>query len=102
LKTFAKGEDAKPGPGSINGWVSAKAFEAAAKGIAADATPTSADIVNGLYALDGDDLGGLTYPLRFEPNKPKKKIACGYPVVSNGKGEFTTKPDLACLPGFEP
>ncbi|MGH9283350.1 MAG: ABC transporter substrate-binding protein, partial [Acidimicrobiales bacterium] len=102
LKRFAKGEDAKPGPGSINGWVSAKVFERAARGIAPGAAATGADVAKGLYALGGDDIDGLTYPLRFAPGQTKKKIACGYPVVSDGKGKFTSEAKMTCLPGYEP
>jgi branched-chain amino acid transport system substrate-binding protein len=101
LKTYARGKDAIPGPGSINGWTDAKAFEHAARGIAASAVPTSKDIVNGLYALNGDNLDGLTYPLRFAPGQTKKKIACGYPVVTGKSGKFTTEPQMTCLPGYE-
>lgn len=102
LKTYARGKDAIPGPGSINGWTDAKAFEHAARGIAPGATPTSKDILDGLYALNGDNLDGLTYPLRFAPGKTKKKIACGYPVVTGKSGKFTTEPQMSCLPGYEP
>jgi branched-chain amino acid transport system substrate-binding protein len=102
LKTYARGKDAIPGPGSINGWTDAKAFEHAAKGIAPNAVPTPKDIVNGLYAFNGNDLDGLTYPLRFAAGQAKKKIACGYPVVTGKGGKFTTEPKMSCLPGYEP
>jgi branched-chain amino acid transport system substrate-binding protein len=102
LKTYARGKDAVPGPGSINGWTDAKAFEHAAKGIAPGAIPTPKDIVNGLYALNGDNLEGLTYPLRFAAGQAKKKIACGFPVVTGKSGKFTTEPQMSCLPGYEP
>ena len=102
LKRHAKGPDAVPGPSSINGWVSAKVFERAAKGIDPKAKPTSQHILDGLYALNGDDIDGLTYPLRFAPGQPDKKIACGFPAVAIA-GKWTTPTrDLTCLPGFKP
>ena len=35
---------------------------------------TSEDVLNGLWSLDGDSLGGLTYPLHFPKmaNSPRK------------------------------
>ena len=40
-----------------------------------------ADQLAGLDALDGDDLGGLTYPLRFTPRHPAERRACWSVVV---------------------
>ena len=63
----------------VNGWVSAKTFEDAARNLADK--PTSEDVLNGLWTLDGDNLGGLTYPLHFPKmgNSPRK--ACWGVVV---------------------
>jgi hypothetical protein len=48
----------------MQGWVSAKMFEAA---VLNSSDPTSsAGILEGLYALGGNDLGGLTQPLTFD------------------------------------
>src|SRR5439155_985372 len=57
---------------SVNGWVSAKTFEDAARNLPDKAT--NEDVLNGLWSLDGDSLGGLTYPLHFPKmaNSPRK------------------------------
>jgi branched-chain amino acid transport system substrate-binding protein len=96
--------DAVFGPGAINGWTTAKAFEAATKNIPRTGAITSKDILNGFYGLNGDDLGGLTYPLRFSASQPaKKRIACGLPVVVVAKGKWDAPiSQMACVPGFEP
>lgn len=65
--------------GSANGWVAAKALEYATRAL--PEPPTSAAILAGLWALDGNDLGGLTYPLRFTPNQPSPRVSCGTVVV---------------------
>jgi branched-chain amino acid transport system substrate-binding protein len=102
LTKYSKGTAFEPS--SINGWTTAKAFEHAMRKInfAPSAAFSAKDTLAGLYALNGDNLDGLTYPLRFSPDQPKKKkIACGYPVVV-GRGTFTSVPQSACMPGLEP
>lgn len=96
--------DAIFGPAAVNGWTTAKAFESATRRVPANQPVTSKDVLAGLYALNGDDLGGLTYPLRFSPDQPqKKKIVCGWPTVVAAKGKWTAPMEaLACAPGFEP
>jgi branched-chain amino acid transport system substrate-binding protein len=96
--------DAIFGPAAINGWTTAKAFEAATRNVPRTGAVTSKDILNGLYGLNGDDLGGLTYPLRFSASQPqKKKIACGYAVQVAAKGKWEIPlAQSACVPGYEP
>ena len=68
----------------VNGWVSAKTFEDAAKNL--PDKPTNEDVLNGLWSLNGDNLGGLTYPLYFPKmgNSPRK--ACwGVVLIQNQK-----------------
>ena len=67
----------------VNGWVSAKTFEEAAKNL--PDKPTNEDVLNGLWSFQGNDLGGLTYPLTFPKmgNSPKK--ACWGVVVIKDK-----------------
>lgn len=67
----------------VNGWVSARTFEEAAKSL--PDKPTNEDVLNGLWSLQGNDLGGLTYPLTFPKmgNSPKK--ACWGVVVIKDK-----------------
>ena len=50
------------------GWSAAKAFELAAAKVGP--SPTSEQIVQGLWALQNNDLGGITYPLTFTQGKP--------------------------------
>lgn len=96
--------DAIFGPGAINGWTTAKAFHSAARNVPGSGAVTPKDVLAGLYAINGDDLGGLTYPLRFSPSQPnKKRIACGYPVQVVAKGKWEAPiAQSACVPGFEP
>lgn len=67
----------------VNGWVSAKTFEEAARNL--PDKPTNEDVLNGLWSFQGNDLGGLTYPLTFPKmgNSPKK--ACWGVVVIKDK-----------------
>jgi branched-chain amino acid transport system substrate-binding protein len=96
--------DAIFGPAAINGWTTAKAFESAARNLPRSGAVTPKDVLAGLYAINGDDLGGLTYPLRFSASQPnKKRIACGYPVQVVAKGKWAAPiAQSACVPGFEP
>ncbi|MGH9004822.1 MAG: hypothetical protein ACRDYV_17000, partial [Acidimicrobiia bacterium] len=43
--------------------------------------PRSADILEGLWALDGNDLGGMTAALRFARDKPTVPGTCYWQVV---------------------
>ena len=73
----------------VNGWVSVKTFEVAAKNL--PDRPTNEDVLNGLWSLNGDNLGGLTYPLTFPKmgNSPKK--ACWSAVVIQQKKFVATQ-----------
>jgi branched-chain amino acid transport system substrate-binding protein len=64
----------------IGSWTGAKLFQAAAQsGVAAsDQTPSSTDIYNGLYSLNGTTLGGLSAsPETFTKGQPGA-LACFY------------------------
>ncbi|HVW33224.1 MAG TPA: ABC transporter substrate-binding protein, partial [Acidimicrobiia bacterium] len=61
------------------GWSAAELLGAAARHLSP--TPTSADILNGLWALDGDDLGGLTAPLHFHKDGPTVPPVCYWQVL---------------------
>jgi branched-chain amino acid transport system substrate-binding protein len=61
------------------GWSAAELLGAAARKLSP--TPTSADILEGLWALNGDDLGGLTAPLRFKRDAPTVPSVCYWQVV---------------------
>jgi branched-chain amino acid transport system substrate-binding protein len=75
---------------AIQGWVSARLLEAALRK-AADPT-TSTGILQGLYSIRGDDLGGLTYPITFTAgaaNNTAVMPAC-YWVVKVQRGAFVS------------
>jgi branched-chain amino acid transport system substrate-binding protein len=61
------------------GWSAAKLLQAAARRLSA--TPTPADILEGVWALNGDDLGGLTAPLHFRRDGPTVPPVCYWQVV---------------------
>lgn len=66
------------------GWVAAKLFETAARNL--PEPPTSNGVLSGLWSIQNDDLGGLTYPLTFAKDTPVPQKACWWPVqTSNGK-----------------
>jgi branched-chain amino acid transport system substrate-binding protein len=68
------------------GWVAAKVFEKAAA--AMPEPPTSAAVLDGLWKIRNDDLGGLTYPLTFNRDKPAEPRVCWFNVRISG-GAFT-------------
>jgi branched-chain amino acid transport system substrate-binding protein len=67
------------------GWSAAKLLAAAARQLSA--TPTSGDILDGLWSLAGDDLGGLTAPLRFRRDEPTVPAVCYWQVIV-GDGRY--------------
>jgi ABC-type branched-subunit amino acid transport system substrate-binding protein len=71
-------------------WVTAKTFELAARNL--PDKPTPADLLNGLWAINGDDIGGMTFPLHFPKDQPSPRKSCwGTALVSGGK--FVTPPN---------
>lgn len=80
---------------SVNGWTVAKHFEAAARHLPAGEV-RSADILDGLWAMQGDDLGGMTYPLSFTRGKPAARKTCGWVVTLKG-GQWTSDGKQFCL-----
>ena len=61
------------------GWSAAKLLQASARRLSA--VPTSADILEGVWSLGGEDLGGLTAPLRFRRDAPTVPPVCYWQVV---------------------
>jgi branched-chain amino acid transport system substrate-binding protein len=69
---------------AATGWTAAKMFEAAAINAIGD-EPKAADVLKGLYALNGNELGGLTYPLRFSEGQKPPKTSCFHLItIRNG------------------
>lgn len=61
------------------GWSAAKLLQASARRLSA--VPTSADILEGVWSLNGEDLGGLTAPLHFRRDGPTVPPVCYWQVV---------------------
>lgn len=66
------------------GWVTAKTFELAARNLPDQ--PTSGEVLNGLWAINGDSLGGMTFPLTFPKEQPSPRRSCwGIALIQGGK-----------------
>jgi branched-chain amino acid transport system substrate-binding protein len=85
----------------IGAWAAAKAFEAVAKAIGPKDVPTKEKIFEGAFALKGETLGGLVYPMTFNPQPPQKKVGCGWVVINKG-GQSTGDGKMFCIKGMEP
>jgi hypothetical protein len=85
LKRYAPG--VAPGGAAITGWVSAKLFQAAA--LHAPDPTTSQSILDGLWSIQGDDLGGLTQPLTFTQNQVAPQTLC-YWVMQIKGGQYVS------------
>jgi branched-chain amino acid transport system substrate-binding protein len=70
------------------------------------ATPTSADILRGLYSLKGETLGGLTPPLTYLEGKPHADVNLCWVQMKIANGQFVPvegNPDkFSCAPGWKP
>lgn len=77
MRQYAPGEDFAGSP--MQGWASAKLLEAAGPSISEP--PTSESILDGLYALENETLGGLAPPLTFTRGRPPSRSACAWPLV---------------------
>lgn len=61
------------------GWTSAKVFERGAAQLAEP--PTSESLLDGLWSISHDDLGGLTQPLTFTRDRPAAPMACWFTAL---------------------
>ncbi len=61
------------------GWVSGKELEQAAQNLGA--TPTSQDLLAGLWSFHNQTLGGLVGPLTFGKGKPAADMRCIFPMT---------------------
>lgn len=75
------GAGAEPDSIGILGWSSAMLLQSALAQATLSAIPTAQEILNGLYALKKDDLGGLTYPLTFKRGEKPPQVVCGWSVT---------------------
>ena len=71
------------------GWTAGKLLERA--GTRFSEPPTSRDILQGLWSIKDDSLGGITQPLTFVEGQPAKPMACWFNMVVERKG--LTTPD---------
>ena len=67
----------------VLGWSSGKMLEAAAQRLSNP--PTSDDILNGLWSLNGNDLNGLVLPLQFTKDQNASPPACWWEIIINDK-----------------
>jgi branched-chain amino acid transport system substrate-binding protein len=94
LATYSPGN--QPKPSSFAGWAAGQLFQAAANK-APDPT-TTAGIFEGLYALNGETLGDVTHPLKFNRDNNATEILCYY-VVRGAQGNWAKTPggsNLSC------
>lgn len=68
---FAPGLD--PSIASLAGWTAGKLFEA---GLESAPDATRAGLLEGLYSISDNDLGGLTYPLSFRAGQKPPRVLC--------------------------
>jgi len=87
MKQYVPGTGASPG-GAI-GWVSAKVFELAGKPM--PDTPTSQAVLEGLWTIKGNDIGGMTKPLTYVKDQPAVQTpGCWFAVqMDDSKGGWT-------------
>jgi branched-chain amino acid transport system substrate-binding protein len=95
LTRYAPG--VSPDAATITGWVSAKLFQLAAKNLSEP--PTTADILNGLWSLKNNDLGGLTNPLTFTKDQNAPRAFCYWLVeLHDGKWGTPAGTQRVCRP----
>lgn len=79
-KAMAQHAAKAPLTGSASlGWSAAELLGASARRLSP--TPTSADILEGVWSLNGEDLSGLTAPLRFKRDAPTVPPVCYWQVI---------------------
>ena len=66
-------------------WAAGMLFEAAARAGHLGDNPTPAQVLDGLYALKGETLGGLTAPLTFTKGQPTSLKCWFYYQVKDNK-----------------
>ena len=75
LKQYVPGTGASANGGI--GWVAAKVFELAGKSM--PDTPTSQAVLDGLWSIKGNDIGGMTKPLTYVKDQPAQQApACWF------------------------
>ena len=79
------------------GWAAAKLFETAAAKIGD--RPSSAQVLDGLWSIKNDDLGGLTTPLTFVKDQASLRGTCFFPtMVAHGQYTAPDSGKSTCRP----
>jgi ABC-type branched-subunit amino acid transport system substrate-binding protein len=78
----------QPDDASIDGWLSAVLFGVAAQHLSDQ--PTSQDLLNGLWSIQNNDLGGMTAPLTFVKDQPSSPTQLCYWNVKVTAGEYVS------------
>ena len=94
LKKYAP--DVKPGPQSAAGWSVAKLFEIAAQNVSEP--PTSASILQGLYGMKNNPVGGLLAPVTFTESVPTTPLRDCFWAAQVKGGKWTGADKLICPP----
>jgi len=72
------------GAASASVWTAGMVLRSIAGGLSA--TPSSKEIIDGLYTVRGSNLDGLTSPLTYEKGQPYRVPSCYFTVkIDNGK-----------------
>ena len=80
-----------------SGWVAGKLFEEGEKNL--PASFSGPDLLTGLWQIRNNDLGGLTHPLSFFPDRGAERRTCWSSVaVQKGKFVLTGSSQLVCRP----
>jgi branched-chain amino acid transport system substrate-binding protein len=87
---------------SIQAWTAGKLIELIGRGF--PAKPTSADFLRGLYALNGETLGGMIPPLTYIEGKGSGPTNyCVVPTrIQDGKFVPKNGDEHFCAPGWQP
>jgi branched-chain amino acid transport system substrate-binding protein len=78
----AYGGGVAPGLGIAQGWTGAKLLEKATARL--PEPPTTTAILDGLWSIKNDDLGGLTGPLTFTADQSAPAVACWFDLEMKG------------------
>jgi branched-chain amino acid transport system substrate-binding protein len=77
------------------GWIAGKLFEEGQKALPSSFTPS--ELLTGLWQIRDNDLGGLTHPLSFFPDRGAQRHTCWSTVmVSDGKFRLAGDTRLKC------
>jgi ABC-type branched-subunit amino acid transport system substrate-binding protein len=94
LKRFAP--DLTPGPQTAAGWSVAKLFEIAAQNVSEP--PTSASILQGLYSLKNNPIGGLLQPVTYTESVPTTPLRDCFWATQIRGGKWTGADKMICPP----